>query len=178
MKPNTQDCVRCRGRLMRFHSSPVLSLLPLSHELCDCALRRRRGFGFGQGSTHSTREQTIASAWWSGVRDAARSVIAPCRNSRPISKINCRLRNKPRGLFQKRHDYYTKIPTACVEKTGIRDLSMCRRGIRLRRRRQVGRRAKRGALRSKVARARATEPPTPRSESKCAVADGVRHLPR
>jgi len=36
---------------------------------------------------------------------------------------------------------------------------MFRRGIRLRRRRQVGRRAKRGALRSKVARARATQPP-------------------
>ena len=25
------------------------------------------------------------------------------------------LRNEPRGLFQKRHDYYTKIQTACVE---------------------------------------------------------------
>ena len=36
---------------------------------------------------------------------------------------------------------------------------LLRRGIRLRRRRQVGRRAKRGALRSKVARARATQPP-------------------
>ena len=36
---------------------------------------------------------------------------------------------------------------------------MFRRGIRLRRRRQVGRRAKQGALRSKVARARATQPP-------------------
>ena len=33
------------------------------------------------------------------------------------------------------------------------------RGIRLRQRRQVARRAKRGALRSKVARGRATEPP-------------------
>ena len=37
--------------------------------------------------------------------------------------------------------------------------SLLRRGIRLRQRRQVARRAKRGALRSKVARGRATEPP-------------------
>ena len=36
---------------------------------------------------------------------------------------------------------------------------LLRRGIRLRQRRQVARRAKRGALRSKVARGRATEPP-------------------
>ena len=37
--------------------------------------------------------------------------------------------------------------------------ALLRRGIRLRQRRQVARRAKRGALRSKVARGRATEPP-------------------
>ena len=40
-------------------------------------------------------------------------VIAPYRNSRPISKINCRLRNEPRGLYRKRHAYYTKIRVAC-----------------------------------------------------------------